>query len=398
MRPARLYSVYALIVGFGAWLASHVLGAWFDARIDEQITEGTPKLIAFVVVIARWGISHPVEYTLCALLVWGLVVGLMLFVWHLSTRAMVSIDVGSYLSKHVTSDGRCYVVAPDVTVTNNRRDRSVSVGAEFVVDEKVEMAATNATNGPTEIVHCSHKCQPEVLEPPLTSLSSGAHFIPKKALELPLNVGPNEAKRGYIAFRVWDKTLHEDVPDNRNAGTLVFTDYGTQKVIRKFPKSAHYLLGTYGGGQVRPTPPRIDASVSSGTRPLLTVRSNGGAFKLVARARILGASEPIDNRAVYEFQPRDVSSGDGVSSFTLATISARRTAVGATAWVVKIHGELMSVVQRWEGVQPFACDLAWEFFHELFPGQIKLGVAFVRLSLSADRRSLDAAIVSPPVD
>lgn len=393
MRPTRLYSVYAAIVLFGSFLASRVLLNWIDSRLDEQMQKRAPAAFDFLVAAARWGAVNPISYLAYVLVIGFLVVSVLLFVRHLSLRPMITIDgVDSYLSKHVTPDGRCYVVAPDVTITNHRPDRLVSIGTTFVLTETVEMAATNATNGPTEIVRHELKCQPETIAPDLTQLSSGAHFTPKKALEFPLQLGPGEAQRGYIAFQVWNKSRHTNVPPSRDAGTLVFTDYGTRKTIRSFPKDAHYLLGTYGVGHLNVGPPNIRISVHEGDRCLLIVRNSGAAFDLVARARIHRSSEPIQFTGLYEFNPREIAGAEGISSYTLATLALRPTPLGFS-WVIKIHGELMDAVQRWEGAGPFACELEWHFYQKAQSQMIPLGTDLIRLSLRGDRRSLEAEVL-----
>jgi hypothetical protein len=396
MRPARLYSIYTLIVAAGSLFATHVAANWFDSRIDEQITEHTPTLTAFLVTVVLWGAANPWPYLASVLIMGGTFIALLWVTRHFTTRAMVSIDgVDSYLSKHVTPDGRCYVVAPDVTITNHRTDRPASIGAEFEVIETVEMAATNSTNGRTEMVPFPNRIQPEVVEPVLTELTSGARFTPgRKSLQFPLNLSPGETQRGYIAFQVWNKSQHEDVPANRNSGTLVFKDYGTRAEIRRFRKTAHYLLGTYGAGRVRPSRPDINVSVGSGSRASIMVHNKGAAFKLKARARILRSSDPIDSDAFYEFGLRDVAGGEGISSYTLATVGMRRAYVGLV-WVVKIHGELMAVVQRWEGGAAFWCELEWVFLQQSDSQLVHLDAQTVRLSLSPDGQALVAEIVNP---
>jgi hypothetical protein len=396
MRPARLYSIYTLMVLAGSVFTSRIAWNWLDSRIDEQMTERTPALTAFVVTVARWGIANPGNYVACVLVVGGAFIALLLVVKHFSTKAMISIDgVDSYLSKHVTEDGRCYIVAADVTITNHRTDRPASIGAEFETIEIIEMAATNSANGRTEMVRNPFRVQSEVIEPVLTQLTSGAHFTPgRKSLEFPLHLSAGETQRGYIAFQVWNKTLHEDVPASRNSGTLVFKDYGTRTDIRRFPKTEHYLLGTYGTGRVRPTPPVIEVSVGSGSRASILVQNQGGAFKLKARARIMRASEPIDSKTFYEFEVRDVAGGHDLSSYTLATVSMRQARIGFV-WVVKIHGELMAVVQRWEGAAPFWCELEWVFLQVSDSQLVHLCAQTVRLSLSPDRQSLVAEIINP---
>src|SRR5687767_5061436 len=108
MRPARLYSIYTLIVAAGSLFATHVAANWFDSRIDEQITEHTPTLTAFLVTVVLWGAANPWPYLASVLIMGGTFIALLWVTRHFTTRAMVSIDgVDSYLSKHVTPDGRC---------------------------------------------------------------------------------------------------------------------------------------------------------------------------------------------------------------------------------------------------------------------------------------------------
>jgi hypothetical protein len=191
---------------------------------------------------------------------------------------------------------------------------------------------------------------------------------------------------------VWDKSEREDVASNRSSGTLVFKDYGTRTDIRRIPKTAHYLLGTYGAGRVRPAAPNIDVTVGTGTRPPLIVHNRGGAFRLVARARILRSCAPIDGGSFYEFSIREVSGSEGITSYTLATVSTTHARIGPV-WVVKIHGELMAVVQRWEGPGEFWCEIEWVFFQESQSQLVPLHSQVVWLALSRDGPSLDAKIV-----
>jgi hypothetical protein len=53
-----------------------------------------------------------------------------------------------------------------------------------------------------------------------------------------------------------------------------------------------------------PVDPVLTMTVSGGKEACIDIRNSGGPFTLVARAKLVGASRPIDHERTYAFGPR----------------------------------------------------------------------------------------------
>jgi hypothetical protein len=95
----------------------------------------------------------------------------------------------------------------------------------------------------------------------------------------------------------------------------------------------------------------------------LDVSSHGDPFQLVVRGRLTEVRSDEDYRDgtehTWSYEPRQVLGGHGLSSYELATISTNETDSGRD-WLLKLRGEHMNVERRWEGLEPFECDLEFE--------------------------------------
>lgn len=211
---------------FIAWGLTVLYAAWFYSTRSSDINK-------FVV-------DH-LRVTLAA----AVAIGLLIAFWCvgvLRARHVSITGADGYLFRFTDND-RHFVIADDVTLTNHRTDVPVSIGAEFVVIEEVEMASTNTPNGPTEMYR--HECSFKPETHPIQKWETARLFKRNRPLEFPLRLGPGETKRGYVGFCVWQKIGPKwDLPPSRNSGTLVFTDYTAKKVLKRSHKdSRRFLVG-----------------------------------------------------------------------------------------------------------------------------------------------------------
>jgi pimeloyl-ACP methyl ester carboxylesterase len=152
--------------------------------------------------------------------------------------------------------------------------------------------------------------------------------------------------------------------------------------------------------RIEPAPPALAFSVGSGVANMggnrqlpsaeIVATNFGGPLTLVAFAKLLDVSEGFGGIGrQWRFEPRAVSGGRDLSTYTIATIgSPVRTATGED-WLVTPREEHLGRVDRWQGRGELRFDVEWQFFAEANSTNRLLASVVTRVTLSADRRRLN---------
>lgn len=120
--------------------------------------------------------------------------------------------------------------------------------------------------------------------------------------------------------------------------------------------------------------------------------NSGEPFVAFAVARLLTVhgAEPTDDR--WEYESRVVRGGGGKSWYHIATLETTRTD-SATEWLVKLRGEHMTVVRRWQGDGPLFFDVEWTFSVEIRAMLYEFASVLMRVSLDPERLRFSVAKV-----
>ena len=222
-----------VIVGVVIAATSAILVNWVQSRIDEQITEGTPVIRAYLLSLGKWAVANPRDGLL---LIVTTVLGLTLVVVlarNVLARGIISIDGVEYYMVRYTYEDKRYLVLTDVTVTNHRLDKPVSIGVEYAFEERLEPHSR------------IHRVNPEI--EPVPNWAQAPYYPKNKQLFLPLNIEPGKTERGYVAFRLGRPSttpMSGSSSDTEN-GELRFVDYQTRKSPGVFKKNPTLFLGGF---------------------------------------------------------------------------------------------------------------------------------------------------------
>jgi hypothetical protein len=156
------------------------------------------------------------------------------------------------------------------------------------------------------------------------------------------------------------------------------------------------------GGELvlRPTISTASGTARIDSRQLpsadVVVDNPGEPFALFAVAKLLTVhgADPTDDR--WEYESRVVKGGGGKSWYHIATVETTRTD-SATEWLVKLRGERMMVVRRWQGRGPLFFDVEWTLSAEVRATLYKFATVLIRVKLDPERLSFSVEKVREDV-
>jgi hypothetical protein len=128
----------------------------------------------------------------------------------------------------------------------------------------------------------------------------------------------------------------------------------------------------------------------------ITVWNTGDPFTLVTYARLVGASPGFEDTGQWHYDGRNVRGGNGESSFHIATLGETGTSTG-TNWLVKVRGEQMITIRRWEGHDMFWFDVEWTFQLDIDSVLRPLAVVVTRVRLSDDHQRFNVIKASEKI-
>lgn len=121
----------------------------------------------------------------------------------------------------------------------------------------------------------------------------------------------------------------------------------------------------------------------------IVVENSGGPFTLVAHAKLGQLSPTLEGHAHWEYVSRPVNGGHGKSTYSVATLEP---AAPGEQRIVKVRGEQMAAVQRWECTDAIWFDLEWELYVEN-DGHLTKAMTFTaRVALNEGRDGFVVAI------
>lgn len=144
-------------------------------------------------------------------------------------------------------------------------------------------------------------------------------------------------------------------------------------------------------------PPRISIEVAPGTARMpdgrmmpsadVIVDNSGSPFTLVSHATLLAVAPGFDWDTAdrWEYEPRLMKGGHGKAWFHIATLSTTGAESG-THWLVKVRGEHMGVIRRWEGHGELWFDVQWLLYTEIESMLKEVGRVRARVLLAHDQR------------